>query len=121
MQRTYTRKILDVVTTGNSGYIDTHYLKEMQLLVVSVGDAVDSQATTTFYGSADATNKYKLGITQALDSSTLDADGVIVYDNTALQTILYNVSGVHPYIYIDEVATTAIIGIKVYLIGQEEV
>ena len=120
MQRTYRTLILDVVDTGNSGFIKTHMLKEIQLLVESVGDEVDSVATTTFYGSADGVNKYALGITPAL-STSLDSNGVIAYDSTASQKLLYNVSGVHPYIYIDEVATTATIGIKVYLIGQEEV
>ena len=118
MNLTTQKLILDVVTTGNSGYIDTSKFVNINLLVVSVGDAVDSRATTTFYGSPDGVNNYKLGITPVL-SGTLDGDGVIVYDETALQSNLYQVSGVHNYIYIDEVATVATIGIKVYLISQE--
>jgi len=116
---TYAIAINAAAAATNSGYVDTSNFEKINIEVVYTGDAVDSAFTLTCYGSVngDATSRYALGIAPALNE-TRDADGVVVYNATS-STLLYNVIGVHPYIYLAISSVTDDIVVTINIIGQE--
>ena len=120
MNNTTFLKVIDAAAAAtNSGYIDTHNFNKINIEVIYDGDAVDSAFTITFYGSVDGTadTRYALGVSPSI-TGTRDADGAIAF-NEVDSTVLYDVTGVHPYIYIAISGVTDDIVVTVNIIGQE--
>jgi hypothetical protein len=121
MNKTTTIPAITAATSAtNSGYVKTDFFKKMNIQVNYTGDGVDSAFTLTFYGSVGGTSatRYALGVAPAL-TGTRDNDGIIVYNQTS-SDILYDVAGVHNYIYLDISSVTADIIVTINIIGQEE-
>jgi hypothetical protein len=105
----------------NSGYVDTHNFAKITIFVDWTSD-LTGDGTLTFYGSpngdASSPSKYKLGVTPTL-TGTLDSDGAITMGTTSGQ-FTYEITGVHPWIYLDWNNTADVQSITVYLLGKEE-
>jgi len=118
--KTIIQKIIDTAVADTTKVIEVGQYDKVLLLVDYVYDGVDSAGTLTFYGAVDdkALTKYLLGIKPVL-TGDVDADGAIGY-GAASTTALYEVVGIHKYLYLSWNETTAIATLNMWLIGKEE-
>ena len=109
--------MLTSVLVDTTAILKTDKMENMVLLVDYIRTG-SSTGTITVYGAMDANAnvKYAIGIAPTLTGSR-DADGAIAY--TTSTTVLYEIPGVHPYIYIDWNEGVDGASITVDLIGTE--
>jgi hypothetical protein len=117
--KTTIQKIIDTAAADTTVVTEVGQYDKVLLLVDYVRTDLDSAGTLTFYGAVDdkALTKYLLGIKPVL-TGDVDADGAIAY--TASTTVLYEVVGIHKYLYLSWNETTALANLSIWLIGKEE-
>ena len=106
-------------TAVSTTVVKTDRLESIMIVVDSIGDGVDSAFTMTVTSTAtsDAAVKTAVGIKPVL-TGVVDGDGVIDFNATST-TVAYEVVGVHPYLCIDISSITDVIGVTIWVGGQE--
>jgi len=112
------RAITAAAADTNSGYVRTDRFKKIGIEVLWTSDGT-GDGTLTFYGSADGSNKYLLGVKPTL-TGTLAVNAAVTMGTTSGK-FYYDIVGVHPYIYLDWNNSADVQEITVNIIGQEEV
>ncbi len=99
MSRLITHRMITASLVDTTAILKTDTMEGMTLLVNYTRGGV-STGDLTVYGAmdADASIKYAIGIAPTLTGSR-DADGAVSY--TTSTTVLYEIPGVHPYIYLN--------------------
>ena len=121
-KRAVWNKVLDsheAVTAVSTTVVKTDRLENIMIVVDSIGDGGSGAFTMTVTSTATpgAAVKTAVGIKPVL-TGVVDGDGAIAFNATST-TVAYEVVGVHPYICIDISSITDVVGITIWVGGQE--
>lgn len=112
------RNLITDALVDTTASLKTDKMEELELLVNYSRVSGAGAGTMTVYGSMDSegTVKYLIGFEPIL-TGTRDTDGALNYTTSLVG--LYEIPGVHPYIFIDWNETTDPAKFTVDLLGKE--
>ena len=113
------KAVINAAAVDTTGVIKTDRYTDMMIWVTYDRVSGAGAGTMTVYGSMDVegTVKYRIGIKPTL-TGTRDTDAAIGY--TTDLTALYEIPGVHPYIFIDWNNTGDVESFTIDLFGVED-